>query len=144
MKLSGLIKNSTGRRCFGFNSYRSADFDFIEPVEREVLSDDIKTVKDSLLDSIFSIDVRTKLPSGDISVFLSENTSDSVKKFIQDNLLSDNGGVSDTSKYDGLSDDIIAKYMRNHDESIYQYRDRMLSVLRENYAEYKKSDSIKE
>lgn len=133
-------KSLLGIRCYGFNTYRGAESlnypdneDFTKPA---FLESDTKSSADALLDSIFAVDPLTKLPSGDISVFLSKNTSDSVKKFIQDNLLSDNGGHADSSKYPDLPDSVIAEYTRSFDETAYQYRDRIISVMRKNYQDY--------
>lgn len=137
-------KSLLGRRVYGFNTTRGAEF-INYPLDEEmpVLEEDIKSQIDSVLDSIFSIDPRTKLPTGDIGVFMNKNTSDEVKKYIQDNLLADNGGVSDTSKYGSLPDSVIADYMRNQDETIYQYRDRVISIMRNNVAEYKSKKNDK-
>lgn len=130
--------NPVGIRCYGFGTYRNCqDMDFpIVEVRPELKEDKISAV-DSLLDSIFAVNPRTKLPDCDITVFMSSNTSDSVKKYIQDNLLADNGGCADSSKYPDLPDSVIADYARSSDENIYQYRDRMVKLMRENYKEYK-------
>lgn len=132
-------KSLLGRRVYGFNTTRGAEsLNYPVLSEQPVLNEDTKSQIDSVLDSIFAIDHRTKLPTGDIAIFLNSNTSDEVKKYIQDNLLADNGGVSDTSKYGSLPDSVIADYMRNQDETIYQYRDRIISVMRKNRSESKK------
>lgn len=128
-------------RVYGYNSTRGAEF-ISYPVDEDkpVLKEDTKSQVDAVLDSIFAIDPRTKLPVGDLGVFTNKNTSDEVRRYIQDNLLADNGGVSDTSKYGSLPDSVIADYMRNQDETIYQYRDRVISIMRQNAKEYNKKD----
>lgn len=132
-------KSLLGIRVYGFNTYRNADYiNTCPPADVPELVVDTKSAKDSFLDMIFSINPRTKLPDCDVSVFMSKNTSDSVKKFVQDNLLSDNGGVSDTSKYPDLPDSVIADYTRSQGETIYQYRDRIFAMVRKNYNESKK------
>ena len=138
-------KSLLGIRCYGYNTYRGAQNlnypDNVDNFQPAFLESDTKSSTDALLDSIFAVDPLTKLPSGDISVFLSKNTSDSVKKFIQDNLLADNGVKADSSKYPDLPDSVIADYTRSSDETAYQYRDRILSVMRSNYNEYHNKSS---
>lgn len=134
-------KSLLGKRVYGYNTTRGAEF-LSFPVEEEkpVLKVDTKSQIDAVLDSIFAVDSLTKLPIGDLGVFTNKNTSEEVRRYIQDNLLADNGGVSDTSKYGDLPDSVIADYMRNSDETIYQYRDRVVSIMRQNAKEYQKKD----
>lgn len=121
-----------GKKALGFTLYdqiKDVDFPQPKPVEPE---DEKKSADDVIFDEIFSVDPVTLLPDGDIACFMSENTSESVRNFISQNLLNENGGLSDTSKFDGLSDDVIAEFTRGGDESIEHYRNRLVSYVRNN------------
>lgn len=126
-----------GCRAYGYTSFRSLkDLEVVIPDQPKDPFPDRPSAKDVLLDQIFAVNPVTKLPDSDIQVFMNKNTNDQIKKFIQDNLLADNGGVSDSSKYD-LPDEVIAEYTRSSSESAYQYRDRIISLMRKNYSEYR-------
>lgn len=88
----------------------------------------------SLLDSIFAIDERTKLPQGDLAVFMSENTSPEVKQFIQQNLLQDNNVQLPENGKD-LDDDTISALTRGSGESVSSYRDRVMDWLKQSMRE---------
>lgn len=138
MKIHNLTP--AGIRAYGYTSFRSLqDLDIILPDLKDDPFPDRKSSKDVLLDQIFAINPVTKLPDSDIQVFMNKNTNDSVKKFIQDNLMSDSGVTADTSQY-GLPDDVVAEYTRSSSESVYQYRDRIIKLMRENYSQYKKKE----
>lgn len=120
-----------GSRCCGHNSYRDLqNIDLIPFSEKQNLDDDTVSADEQLLRNIFAVDPVTKLPSGDIALFMNKNTSDSVRKYIQDNLLHPMNGEHDSSGYPDLSDDDIAFFTRSADETVYQYRDRLLSQLK--------------
>lgn len=88
----------------------------------------------SLFDSIFAIDERTKLPQGDLAVFMSENTSPEVKQFIQQNLLQQNNLELPENGKD-LDDDIISALTRGSGESVSSYRDRVMDWLKQSMRE---------
>ena len=135
-------KSLLGHRVYGYNTYRGAEahnYPDNYDVETSPISE-TKSSVDLLLDSIFSTNPKTKLPDCDIQVFLGKAASPEVRRYIQDNLLADNGGVSDSSKYGSLPDDVIADYARSSDETAYQYRDRIVRLMRENYSQYKKKE----
>ena len=77
---------------------------------------DKKSQSDLLLDMIFEVDPRTKLPRGDISQYLGKETADDVRKFIEKSLLNDHKGYDPVDKlnkeYSNLSDDFIVGMMR--------------------------------
>lgn len=127
-----------GSRCCGHNTYRDLHaIDLIPFSEQKKLVDDTLSADEQLLRNIFAIDPVTKLPSGDIALFVNNNTSDSVRKYIQDNLLHPMNGEHDSIGYPDLTDEDIAFYTRSADETVYQYRDRLLSTLKENSKEKK-------
>lgn len=121
-----------GKKALGFTMYdqiKDVDFPQHKPVDPE---DEKKSPDDIIFDEIFSVDPITLLPDGDIACFMSENTSDSVRSFISQNLLRENGSLSDTTKFEGLSDDVIAEFTRGGDETIESYRSRLVDYVRNN------------
>lgn len=121
-----------GKKALGFTLYhqiKDVDFPQCKPVDPE---DERKSSDDVIFDEIFSVNPVTLLPDGDIACFMSENTSEAVRSFIAQNLLRENGVVSDTTKFDGLSDDDIAEFTRGGDETIESYRSRLVSYVRSN------------
>lgn len=98
--------------------------------------------KQDIFDRIFSVDPRTKLPSGDIALFMTQNTSPEVRDFIQQNLMRPVNADTDAGKYDGLDDDIIALYTRGADEDIYDYRDRMYHEVYNHYRQRKSAEKV--
>lgn len=121
-----------GKKSLGFTIYdqiKDVDFPQSKPVDPD---DEKKSPDDVIFDEIFAVDPVTLLPDGDIACFMSENTSESVRSFIAQNLLHENGGLSDMSKFDGLSDDDIAEFTRGGDETIESYRSRLVSYVRNN------------
>ena len=98
--------------------------------ERKRKVDPIPDNLQVMFDNIFAVDPRTGLPSCDISVFLSENTSPEVKQFISMNLFRDSLGSDDTNVVDGIDEDTVALLTRGASESSSAYRDRVLTYLK--------------
>lgn len=122
-----------GRKCYGFNLYRDlVDVDFPNPEDPVVEQSVNQNMDKSLFDLVFSVDPCSGLPVGDLAMYMSENTSPEVKRFIELNLHKPYDVSSDTSGKKGLTDDDVAMYMRDSDESISAYRMRMFNVVREN------------
>lgn len=69
---------------------------------------------------------------GDIAAFLSEKTSPEIRDFIRQNIFGQ--PVSRASSVDGVSDETIAEFTREADESIYDYKRRVQSLF-EKYGE---------
>lgn len=110
-------------------------FENLPSLEVEVVEFKRADIHEStLFDSIFAIDERTKLPQGDIAVYMSENTSSEVRQFIQQNLLHENNVVLPENGK-GLDDDVIASLTRGKSESVSQYRDRVMSWLKQSIRE---------
>ena len=93
---------------------------------------DVKESNEALLDYIFGLDPNTKLPTGDLSVYLGDKANPEIKAFIQSQLLIDSteSGSSHfptevTNQFKNISDDDIANFSRNHGESREEYGDRL-------------------
>lgn len=93
---------------------------------------------DSIVELIYSPDEFTRLPNGDISLYLSSSTRPEIKQFIIDNLQQDLRGReidSVPSKYvsDGsISDDDIIYLTRSSSESRESYLSRVYSYISDN------------
>lgn len=95
--------------------------------------EDVKEPNQALLDLIFGVDPSTGLPVGDLSYYLGEKANPEVKLFIESQLLREipsQDGLSNlptdvTNKFKSLSDDDVAFFTRNHDESPEEYGNRL-------------------
>lgn len=129
-------KSLLGHRCYGFNLYRQLqeidipEFCSIRPEKKRIVNEDMNK---ALFDIVFSVNPLTLLPDGDIAVYMSENTSPDIRRFIEMNLHSPI--LIDADKdaaFAGLSDDDVATFMREPTESLSAYRQRMFDVIRQN------------
>lgn len=128
MKISDI--SLLGRRAFGFNMYRDLNPEIAECEEVA----DVPVVVDpnkSLFDIVFSVDPRTNLPVGDLAQYMNDNTDPSIRRFIEMQLHSPLQSTGDAhGDLSALSDDDIVEFMRQPDESITSYRDRMFEVIK--------------
>lgn len=130
-------KSLLGRRVYGFSLFRNIPETLYDetivpdpiPVEELPISE-----REQILRSIFSVDLRTGLPVGDISMLMSKDTHPDVLNFIHSQLLRPNSVSGDSAgDFAGLDDDTIASLTRDSNESLYAYRDRMIQYLRDNH-----------
>lgn len=116
--------------AFGFNMTRSLrDSEFGEFVGSEKEKPIDTSMQKSLFDQVFTIDPVTGLPQGDLAIFMSENTSPEVKRFIEMNLHQPYNVDGDTSGRQGLTDDDVVTYMRESNETVRDYAARMLDEV---------------
>lgn len=119
-----------GDRAYGYPEFqplRNQEFhdrEKEEPVKAEV--DQMQV----MFDNIFALDSRTKLPSCDVSVFMSENTSPEIKQFISQNLFRESLVSDDSNLTDGIDEDTLANLTRGVSESRSSYRDRVMEFLK--------------
>lgn len=100
----------------------------------EVNIPDVVPSNNQLLDYIFGLDPVTQLPCGDLSIYLGDKANPEVRQFIELNLLQE---VSDSKGFfsfpdevvnkfkSTITDDDIAAFSRNHNETREEYADRM-------------------
>lgn len=92
--------------------------------------DCVKTNGQEILEQIYSLDVRTNLPSSDVAVFLGSNTHPEIKSWIKDNLFNDtrpvNLGTAD------VPDDVISELTRGVNESAGDYAMRVNKYIVDN------------
>lgn len=84
-----------------------------------------------LLDAIYSINPKTRLPNGDIACYLSSETSPEVKKYILDNLMLDTSQSASATIPDGIDDDTAFALQRGASESLSAYTERLNSYMDE-------------
>lgn len=127
-------KCTLGVRSFGFNLFRSLkDIEVPDPAPRRSVDEMLfnPDMDKSLFDQVFSVDPDSKLPVGDLAMFVNENTHPDIKRFIELNLLKPYDVNADSSgDFSSLSDDDIIEFTRGVDESVVSYRDRIFNVIR--------------
>lgn len=119
-----------GNRSFGYPEFKPLKGQEFKPTKIKKKKSSTKSSVDSLLDTIFGLDPVTRLPSGDLTIYMSDKTSPEVREFIRSQLLSDNSSKNENISVNGLSDDDIIAFSRNSGESSSSYRDRILELLR--------------
>lgn len=120
-------------KLFAFSDRLSPQENLIPSVEigekPDVLHSDSQ-----LLDYIYSVDPVTSLPSGDLAIYLGDKANPEIRNFIEMNLLQENiDGKSPLSLPDDvinkmkgvITDDDVAFFTRNHNESREEYADRL-------------------
>lgn len=113
-----------------YDSYMDIVDQFIDPDPTP--EPDIKeTPLDVIFAQVFSVNPRTKLPDGDIAVFMNENTHPEVRDFIAKNLMNPNAFEADSSIVDGLTDDDIVRYSRKSGESNSDYARRLYDSIKQ-------------
>jgi len=80
-----------------------------------------------LLSLIYAPDEKTGAPKGDVVLYLSPKTDPRIKEFIQANLLS----PVPVTPSSGLDDDTIMKYIKDKDETVDSYANRISSMMKE-------------
>lgn len=97
-----------------------------------------KKSADDILDMIYSIDPDTLLITGDVSLYLGEQTAPEVRQFIQNQLLRDNTqssnlqlSTSQVEEMRHISDDLRVELMRGDTESVEDYEERITRFLTE-------------
>lgn len=82
---------------------------------------------DNILKEIYSIDERTGLPNGDLSYYLSPDGNPQIKQWLENNLLKPRA-VRVGSSVEGVTDDMLAEFARQKDESSSDYAVRMRGI----------------
>lgn len=121
----------------GFQQYKGIEnisfFDSVPIEEKEVR----RSSNADMLDLIYTTDVVTGFPTGALEQYLSDKTNDSVRQFIERNLLCDNPdntlSVPSTLREDllNLDSDFIVKTSRNKFESNEDYQERLQTYFNE-------------
>lgn len=120
-------------KLFAFSDRLSPQENLIPSVEIGEMPDVLHS-DSQLLDYIYSVDPVTSLPSGDLAIYLGDKANPEIRNFIEMNLLQENiDGRSSMSLPDDvinkmkgvITDDDVAFFTRNHNESREEYADRL-------------------
>lgn len=121
----------------GFGIYRGLDtIKYCTPPVEKVEQNETRSSDDDILDLIFTIDPRTGYPCGAIDQYLSDKTNQQVREFIAQNILVDlpDNSFSTPSMQARevtreLGDDFMIQCMKQRDESVEQYEQRVSDFL---------------
>lgn len=114
---------------------RIKDLESSEKIEvlQDENGDEVKfSPADSLLAVIYAPDERTGLPTGDLSYFVSDKVNPQVKEFILANLMNDVSSAANPAIPDGMDSSLAFDLMRQKDESIDDYRNRLNQFATDN------------
>lgn len=98
----------------------------------------VNTEVDEILKEIFSVDPRSGLPKGDLAYYLSKDGNPQVKSWLENNLLQPRA-VANNSNVKDLTDDMIAEYAKQPDESADAYAVRIKGIFDEASANYQQA-----
>lgn len=97
--------------------------------------EDTRPPYEELLDMIYSIDLRTGMPKGDLAVFMNGDANPEIRDFIQQNIMMEmptSGGqglvMNDALRNSftkNITDDDIAEFSRNANETSDEYAKRI-------------------
>ena len=133
-------------------SNRLNSFPDSELVDERSYDFDVKGSDNDLLHYIFGTNPLNGSPNGDLSVYLGENANPEVKRYIEMNLLKENGdneGLSLSTEQTNamrkvINDDDIAFFSRNHGETKEEYAYRIRNYLDDEKVKREKFKADKE
>lgn len=82
---------------------------------------------DNILKEIFSVDERSGLPNGDLAYYLSPDGNPQIKAWLENNLLKPRAERVGSS-VEGVTDDMLAEFAKQKDESSYDYAIRLRGI----------------
>lgn len=93
-----------------------------------------------ILREIYSVDELTGLPKGDLAYYLSPDGNPQVKAWLESNLLKPRAVKQGTS-IEGVTDDMLAEFVKGRDESVDAYRERLTGIYNDSLVEIEKLKS---
>lgn len=111
---------------------------------------DVSSKYEQLLNLIYGADIHG-LPQGDLSIFYNKNANPEVKRFIEDNLFIEHDSASSSplslpqdvmNRYrETITDDDIARFSRDSNESREQYASRLRNYfIEQRFENWKKKE----
>lgn len=82
---------------------------------------------DRILRDIYSVDENSGLPKGDLAYYLSPDGNPQVKAWLENNLFKPRAAALGSSVED-ITDDMIAEFSKNANESGREYQERLSSI----------------
>lgn len=127
------------RDISNMSMYTGCDPIYISPV----VDPDFVSVDDDMhriLREIFTVDELTGVPKGDLAYYLSPDGNPQVKDWLVSNLLQPRAVKQGTS-IEGVTDDMLAEFVKGRDESVDAYRERLSGIYNDSVAEIEKFKS---
>lgn len=93
-----------------------------------------------ILREIFAVDERSGFPQGEIAYYLSPDGNPQIKEWLMNNLLRARG-TSVGPMTEGVTDDMLAEFSRQPNETLDSYRERIYALGMEAKSEIEKSDT---
>lgn len=116
-------------RKYGYYMFKGLEGLTYDPIPEPVPTERMRDKSDDVLDLIYAVDPVTGFPSGSLSMYLSEKTSDEVRNFIENVIMREIPieQYPDEFREDfmKLDPDFIAMSTRKHTESISDYDARV-------------------
>lgn len=98
----------------------------VEPVSSELTDVEIKDSPfDSLVKVVYQVDPLFKLPTGDLTFFVSDRVNSDIKQFVLDNLMIDTSSAANVPTPDGVSPELAMSLARGASEDVDTYRERV-------------------
>lgn len=98
----------------------------VEPVSSEFTDVEIKESPfDSLVKVVYQVDPLFKLPTGDLTFFVSDRVNPDIKQFVLDNLMIDTSSAANVATPEGISSELAMSLARGVNEDVDTYRDRV-------------------
>lgn len=99
---------------------------FVPPV----ISDDLpvqesKDPNESFIKMVYTIDERTKLPTGDIHYLVTDDVNPALKEYVLKNLMFDTSSIANPPLPDGVPDDVAVALARDSREDTPTYIQRL-------------------
>lgn len=102
----------------------------VEPVSTELRDVEIKESPfDALVKVVYQVDPLYKLPTGDLTFFVSDNVNADVKQFVLDNLMIDTSSAANVPTPEGISPELAMSLARGANEDVDVYRERVNDFL---------------
>ena len=108
--------------CYAKLDLSDAGRNFPVDPKPELVDSQLKRV----LDEIFSVDLISGFPKGDVQYYMSADGNPQVKQWLENNLLKPR--MSGNQSMEGLTDDMIVEFSRKADESVSDYQFRLTSL----------------
>lgn len=115
------------------------DIEYLPMPELQSQLSDTVQQENPLMDYIFGINPETGLPNGDLAFYLGKNTRPEIRTFIETNLMVDMSNIGQSpldlptevvnKMRSTITDDDIAQFSRNHDETREEYASRIKTWL---------------
>lgn len=117
------------------------ELNLVQPEIDEKVVQESHDPKDAFLRIVYSLDERTKLPTGDLTYLVSDKVNPEIKQWVLDNIMLDTSSAAHVCPVNGMSDDDIAALARSPKETSIEYMQRLNDYARSNFELYGRLDA---